>query len=76
MKVTYDPNRDGLRILFSNAPIARSDNGWPGLILDFDTNDHLVGLELTEASQRMPNPRAVEFTEQRPPEPETASRLE
>lgn len=63
MKVTYDPNRDGLRILFSDAPIEHSTDAAPGLILDYDTNGEVVGIEVTMASQRMPNPRVVEFTE-------------
>jgi uncharacterized protein YuzE len=63
MKVTYDPNADGLRILFSDAPIERSTDDASGIILDYDTNDRIVGLEVTHASQRMPNPRVVEFVE-------------
>ena len=63
MKVTYDPEGDGLRILFSDAPIERSSDEVPGLILDYDNNGSVVGLELTQASQRMPNPREVEFVE-------------
>jgi uncharacterized protein YuzE len=63
MKVTYDPDRDGLRILFSDAPIERSSDEVPGLILDYDNTGAIVGLEVTRASQRMPNPRAVEFVE-------------
>jgi len=62
MKVTYDPKDDGLRILFSDAPIDRTTNA-AGLLLDFDTNGQLVGLEVPHASQRMPNPRLVEFVE-------------
>ena len=63
MKVTYDPDRDGLRILFSDAPIERSTNEADGLILDYGDNGAVVGLEVTEASRRLLNPRAVEFAE-------------
>lgn len=63
MKVMYHPDRDGLRILFSDAPIERSSSELSGLIVDYDNNGVVVGLELTEASQRMPNPRIVEFAE-------------
>ena len=63
MKVTYDPDRDGLRILFSDAPIARTTDEVAGLILDYDNNGAIVGLEMTDASQRMPDPRTVEFAE-------------
>ena len=36
MKITYDPDVDVLRILFSNAPIEESDEDKPGVILDYD----------------------------------------
>ena len=36
MKITYDPEVDVLRIIFSNAPIEESDEEKPGIILDFD----------------------------------------
>ena len=63
MKVMYHPDRDGLRILFSDAPIERSTRDVSGLILDYDNNGVVVGLELLAASERMPNPRHVEFAE-------------
>jgi uncharacterized protein YuzE len=63
MKVMYHPDRDGLRILFSDAPIERTTSEVSGLIVDYDNNGVVVGLELTRASERMPNPRLVEFAE-------------
>ena len=63
MKVMYHPDRDGLRILFSDAPIEHSTSEASGLIVDYDNNGVVVGLELTKASERMPNPRLVEFAE-------------
>lgn len=61
MKIIYDPEVDILRIIFSNAPIEESDEEKPGLILDFDKSGNVVGLEVLDASQRMENPRAVEY---------------
>lgn len=61
MKVTYDPEVDVLRILFSNAPIEESDEAKPGVIIDYDQDGNLVGLEILDASQRMDNPRAVDY---------------
>ena len=66
MQVTYDPDCDGLRILFNDSPIERSARDVPGLIVDYDNNGAVVGLELTQASERMNNPRAVEFVERSP----------
>ncbi len=61
MKITYDPEVDVLRILFSNAPIEESDEDKPGMILDYDKDGNIAGLEILDASKRMENPRSVEY---------------
>jgi len=61
MKVIYDPQVDILRILFNNKPIEESDEEKPGIILDYDADGGIVGLEILEASKRMENPKAVEY---------------
>lgn len=44
-----------------SAPIEESDEEKPGVILDFDKNGNVVGMEILDASKRMENPRAVEY---------------
>jgi uncharacterized protein YuzE len=61
MKVTYDPEVDVLRILFSSAPIEESDEDKPGAIIDYDKDGNVVSVEILDASQRMDNPRAVDY---------------
>ena len=61
MKLVYDPETDILRILFSNAAIEESDEDKPGVILDYDKDGNVVGLEILDASKRMDNPRSVEY---------------
>ena len=61
MKITYDPEVDVLRILFSNTPIEESDEDKPGIILDYDKDGNIVGLEILDASKRMENPRSIEY---------------
>jgi len=61
VKVKYDPRVDVLRILFSNAPIEESNEDKPGVILDYDKNGNLVGIEILDASTRIENPCAVEY---------------
>jgi uncharacterized protein YuzE len=61
VKVTYDPEVDVLRILLSDAPIEESDEDKPGVILDYDKDGNVVGLEILEASKRTANPRSVEY---------------
>ena len=61
MKVVYDPATDILRVTFSNADIDESDEDKPGVILDYDKNGNVVGLEILDASKRMENPRSLEY---------------
>jgi uncharacterized protein YuzE len=61
MKITYEPEVDVMRIIFSNAPIEESDEEKPGVILDFDRDGNIVGMEILDASRRMENPRSVEY---------------
>jgi uncharacterized protein YuzE len=53
MKVYYDPEVDVLRILFSSHPIEESDEDKPGVIIDYDKQGNIVGMEILEASKRM-----------------------
>ena len=61
MKMTYDTRVDVLRILFNNEPIEESDTIKPHVILDYDKDANVVGMEILNASKRIENPRAVEF---------------
>jgi uncharacterized protein YuzE len=61
MKVTYDPEVDVVSILFNSAPIEESDETKPGVVLDYDRDGNVVGMEILNASKRMENPRLVEY---------------
>ena len=61
MKVTYDPEVDVVRILFNSTPIEESDETKPGVVLDYDKDGNVVGMEILNASKRMENPRLVEY---------------
>ncbi len=61
MKITYDPNVDVLRIVLSNMPVEESDEEKPGIILDYDKDGNMVGLEVLDASKRIENPRSMEY---------------
>ena len=62
MKITYDPDVDVLRIILNNQPIEESDEGQPGIILDYDKDGNVIGFEILDASQRVENPQSVEYS--------------
>ena len=61
MKVTYDPEVDVLSIVLNDSPVEESDEEKPGVIIDFDKDGNVVGLEILHASQRIADPRSVEY---------------
>ena len=61
MKVKYDQEVDVLRIRFSSAPVEESDEDKPGIILDYDRDGNIVGIEILNASKRMEDPRSLEY---------------
>ena len=61
MKVTYDPEVDVVRIVLRDVPVEESDENKPGVIIDYDKDGNVVGLEILDASQRIENPRSVEY---------------
>ncbi len=63
MKVIYNPEVDVLRIVFRNVAIEESDEEKPGVILDYDKDGNVVGLEVLNASQRVENPHEVDYAE-------------
>ena len=64
MKVRYDTETDTLTVIFQEVPVAESDEGKPGVILDYDQSGNLVAVELLDASQRVEDPRSVTLTSQ------------
>ena len=61
MKVNYDTEVDVLRIVLSERSIVESDENRPGVILDYDADGNIVGLEILNASKHTELPNACEF---------------
>jgi len=61
MKVTYDQVADTLTIIFTETPVAESDEDKPGVILDYDDKGNLVSLEIMDASRRVSVPSKIEY---------------
>jgi YD repeat-containing protein len=62
VKVNYDAATDTLTVIFRDGPVAESDEGKPGVILDYDDQGNLVSIEVLEASVRVHEPRSVTLT--------------
>jgi len=52
MKLSYDKETDSLYIHLSNTPSVNSDEVADGVVLDFDGNGTLVGIDVQRASQK------------------------
>jgi uncharacterized protein YuzE len=61
MKVIYDSKTDTLTVIFTDTPIAESDEDKPGVILDYDDKGNLVSLEILDASRRVSVPSKIEY---------------
>ena len=61
MKVRYDEEADVLYIKFSDNAVAESDSDKPGIVLDYDGMENIVGIEVLNASQKMEKPLRVEY---------------
>ncbi|MCX7424743.1 MAG: DUF2283 domain-containing protein [Planctomycetia bacterium] len=61
MKATYDPKTDTLSLELKPGPVAESDEDKPGVILDYDADGNLVGIEVLDASKRVAETRTMQF---------------
>ncbi|MGH7214210.1 MAG: DUF2283 domain-containing protein [Tepidisphaeraceae bacterium] len=61
MKAVYDQSTDTLTLELSSSPVAESDEGKPGVILDYDADGNLVGVEILDASKRVTEARSMQF---------------
>ena len=61
MRIAYDASVDVLRIVLSSASIEESDEDRPGVILDYDADGNVVGIEVLAASTRVDDPRSLEY---------------
>lgn len=54
MRFHYDKKVDALYIRFDESPYKESDEVAEGVILDYDRQGKLIGLEILDASKKLP----------------------
>ena len=61
MKLKYDREVDILYIRLNDSPTKESDEDHPGILLDYDDNGQIVGIEIMNASKRNIQPTKLEL---------------
>ena len=54
MKLRIDQEADALYFSLDDSPIVESEEVSPGIILDYDAQDRVVGIEMLRISKRLP----------------------
>lgn len=63
MKLKVDAETDALYLRLDDSPIVESEEVAPGVVLDYNEQDQVVGVEILGISKRAPNvnPRELQF---------------
>jgi len=61
MKLTYDKVTDIVYIQLSEQAVVESDEDKPGIIIDYDADGNVVGMEILDASKCIPQPFKFEY---------------
>lgn len=63
MKLKVDPAADALYLRLDESRIVESEEVAPGVVLDYNEQDQVVGVEILGISKRAPglNPRELQF---------------
>ncbi len=55
MKLTIDSSADALYLRLDTSPIVESEEVSPGVVLDYNKDNEVVGVEMLYLSRRSPN---------------------
>ncbi|MEK6303643.1 MAG: DUF2283 domain-containing protein [Acidobacteriota bacterium] len=63
MKLKVDPEADALYLRLDDSQIIESEEVSPGVVLDFNAQNQVVGVEILDISKRSPslNPHELQF---------------
>jgi len=55
MKMHYDEKTDALYLRLDDSKIIESEEVQPGVVLDYDANNQVVGVEILRVKERVPS---------------------
>lgn len=63
MKIKYDEKADALYWRLDEAEVIESEEVQPGIVLDFDRNNQVVGIEILSVKSKFPkaDPKHIQF---------------
>lgn len=61
MKLTVDQEADALHFRLVDMPVAESDEIAPGVIVDYDESNQIIGIEVLGLSKRCPPVNPMDF---------------
>jgi len=63
MKMHYDQTTDALYLRLDESKIVESEEVQPGIVLDFNADQQVVGVEILRVKERVPSadPRHLDF---------------
>ena len=63
MRVHFDHDADALYVRLDDSPIVESEEVHPGVVLDFNADNQVVGMEVLRVRDRIPsaNLRQIQF---------------
>ena len=62
MKIIYDSDKDILQISFRQTVVEETTQISTGLVLDYDEDGKVVGMELRNASKKVDNPHEIIYS--------------
>lgn len=62
MQIVYDSEKNILQIALSSRTVAETAQISPDLVLDYDEDGQVIGLEFRNASERIDNPFAIAYS--------------
>ena len=63
MRVHFDEHADAIYMRFDDSPIVESEEVQPGIVLDFNEQNQVVGIEILNVKDRIPlaNLKQIQF---------------